>query len=222
MLKVLSLLLVAAPLVADPISDLRAVLQKYPAKSKFVASATFNVSQNAQEKAANVQNGSTTLEIESGAGGLAIRVPQAALDAAKSEEGSKKRDPKSATPTRLWSLSERTGSTSKATRSAISPKFSGWAASELKRRRRSKRRSTGTSANRMSLWPNARGRGWPSSLRRSGPSAVRRRRGGSPRARRRPAGRGGRRPGAASSSRPGSPLGGSRPCSTPAAPAPRA
>ena len=100
MLKVISLLLLAVPLAADPIDDLRATLQKYPAKSKFVASATFQVTQNAQEKAANAQNGSTTFDIESGNGGLEIRVPQAALDAAQSELGAKKRDAKSVTPTR--------------------------------------------------------------------------------------------------------------------------
>jgi len=100
MLRVLSLLLLAVPLAADPIGDLRAVLQKYPAKGKFVASANFTVAQNAQEKAANAQNGSTTLDIESGAAGLQIRVPPAALESARSEEGVKKRDPKSATPTR--------------------------------------------------------------------------------------------------------------------------
>jgi len=100
MLKVLALILLAAPLAADPIDDLRAVLQKYPAKAKFAASATFNVSQNAQEKAANAQNGSTDFDIEAGPRGLEIRVPQTALDAAESEEGVKKRDAKSPTPTR--------------------------------------------------------------------------------------------------------------------------
>jgi hypothetical protein len=100
MLKLISLILLAAPLAADPIDDLRAVLQKYPAKSKFAASATFNITQNAQEKAANAQNGATTFDIEAGSTGLEIRVPQAALDTAASEEGVKKRDPKSATPTR--------------------------------------------------------------------------------------------------------------------------
>ena len=100
MLRAILVFLLAAPLAADPIDDLRATLQKYPAKSKFVASATFQVTQNAQEKAANAQNGSTTFDIESGNAGLEIRVPQTALSAAESELGAKKRDAKSATPTR--------------------------------------------------------------------------------------------------------------------------
>ena len=100
MLKAISLLLLAAPLAADPIADLRATLQKYPAKSKFVASVTYQVTQNAQEKAANAQNGSTTFDIESGAAGFEIRVPGAALDAAATESDAKKRDIKAATPTR--------------------------------------------------------------------------------------------------------------------------
>src|SRR5262249_14188774 len=105
MLKILSLLLLAAPLAAEPIGDLRAVLQKYPAKAKFAASAAFQMTGNAQGGAANAQNGSTAFDVESGASGLVIRVPAAALEAAGSEEVAKKSDPKSPTPTRTSMVS---------------------------------------------------------------------------------------------------------------------
>ena len=92
-------LLVAQPLAADVLSDLRAVLQRYPAKAPFIASASVQVSGDSQG-VAGARTGATSFEVELGAAGLAIRVPSAALGAAVAEAGEKKRDPQNSTPTR--------------------------------------------------------------------------------------------------------------------------
>jgi len=83
----------------DPLSDLRAVLQRYPAKDPFAVSASLQVKGDAQGTA-DARAGSTSFEAEFGPGGLVIRVPTAALGAAESEAENKKRDPENLTPTR--------------------------------------------------------------------------------------------------------------------------
>src|SRR5438105_3088245 len=93
------LFLVAAPLAADSLSDLRTQLQRYPAKAPFIVTATVQVNGDSQG-VAGARSGSTNFEVEEGPAGLMIRVPPAALGAAESEAEEKKRDPENRTPTR--------------------------------------------------------------------------------------------------------------------------
>jgi len=94
-----SLFLVAPSLAADALSDLRTLLQRYPARAPFTASASVRVNGDSQG-VAGTRSGSTDFEVESGPAGLMIRVPPAALGAAESEVEEKKRDPQNSTPTR--------------------------------------------------------------------------------------------------------------------------
>src|SRR5690242_17731771 len=66
--------LLAPPVAADSLSDLRAVLQRFPAKAPFAATASVQVSGDSQG-VAGARSGSTNFEIESGPSGLTIRVP---------------------------------------------------------------------------------------------------------------------------------------------------
>jgi hypothetical protein len=91
--------LLAPPVAADSLSDLRAVLQRYPAKAPFTATASVQVSGDSQG-VAGARSGSTNFEVESGPSGLTIRVPRTALGAAETEAEEKKRDPQNITPTR--------------------------------------------------------------------------------------------------------------------------
>jgi hypothetical protein len=91
--------LLAFPAAAEPLSDLRAVLQRYPAKAPFAVSASLQVNGSSQD-VAGPRSGSTTFEAEFGPAGLVIRVPPAALGAAESEAENKKRNPENLTPTR--------------------------------------------------------------------------------------------------------------------------
>jgi hypothetical protein len=93
------LTLTAGPMAADSLSDLRAVLQRYPARAPFVVLATVQVNGDSQG-VAGARSGSTNFEVESGPAGLMIRVPPAALGAAETEAEEKKRDPENRTPTR--------------------------------------------------------------------------------------------------------------------------
>jgi len=93
------LILTAGPITADSLSDLRAVLQRYPARAPFVVSATVQVNGDSQG-VAGARSGSTNFEVESGPAGLIIRVPPSALGAAETEAEEKKRDPENRTPTR--------------------------------------------------------------------------------------------------------------------------
>src|SRR5438128_4563749 len=93
------LFLAAGPIAADSLSDLRTVLQRYPAKSPFVVSASVRVNGDSQG-VAGARSGSTNFEVESGPAGLMIRVPPTALGAAENEAEEKKRDPQNSTPTR--------------------------------------------------------------------------------------------------------------------------
>ena len=86
-------------MAADSLSDLRTVLQRYPAKAPFAASASVQVSGDSQG-VAGARSGTTSFDVELGPAGLAIHVPPAALGAAETEEEEKKRDPQNITPTR--------------------------------------------------------------------------------------------------------------------------
>jgi hypothetical protein len=93
------LFLTAAPIEADSLSDLRAVLQRYVAKAPFAASASVQVNGDSRG-VAGARSGSTNFEVDCGPAGLMIRVPPAALGLAESEAEEKKRDPENRTPTR--------------------------------------------------------------------------------------------------------------------------
>jgi hypothetical protein len=95
----LSALLAGFPAAGDPLSDLRASLQRYPANAPFTVSASLQVSGDSQG-VAGARAGSTTFEAENGPRGFTIRVPPAALGAAETEAENKKRNPENLTPTR--------------------------------------------------------------------------------------------------------------------------
>lgn len=100
LLRALPLLLFAVlPAQADPLSDLRAVLQKYPANEQFTVSASLQVKGDSQGMAGG-RTGSTNFEAEHGSHGLQIRVPPSALGMAETEAENKKRNPDTLTPTR--------------------------------------------------------------------------------------------------------------------------
>ena len=92
--------LVAFPAAADSLSDLRAVLQRYPAKVTFSASASLQVNEDSPD-VNGAHAGSTTFDVEFGPAGLMLRVPPSALGAAESEAANQKRDPEHRTPTRM-------------------------------------------------------------------------------------------------------------------------
>ncbi len=92
-------ILLAFPATAEPLSDLRTVLQRFPANGPFAVSATLQV--NGDSKGvAGARAGSARFDAEVGTGGLMIRVAPAALDAAENEAEKKKRNPENLTPTR--------------------------------------------------------------------------------------------------------------------------
>jgi hypothetical protein len=93
------LCLTAASVAADPLADLRMVLQRYPGNSPFAVTASVQASGDSQG-VAGARSGATNFEVELGAAGLLIRVPPTALDAAETEAEEKKRDPENRTPTR--------------------------------------------------------------------------------------------------------------------------
>src|SRR6185436_8088874 len=92
-------LFAALPAAGDPLSDLRAVLRRYPANAPFAASASLHVKGDSQD-VAGARAGSASFEVELGPAGLVIRVRPAALGAAESEAENKKRNPENLTPTR--------------------------------------------------------------------------------------------------------------------------
>lgn len=99
-LRTLALLLfLAVPAAADPLSDLRAVVQRYPANGPFLVSALLRVSGDSKG-VAGARTGSTTFEAEVGPRGLMIRVPPSALGQAEAEAEKKKRNAENLTPTR--------------------------------------------------------------------------------------------------------------------------
>src|SRR3954462_988351 len=79
----------------DPLSDLREVLRRFPARAPFAA--TVQVSGDPQSA---MRSAATTFEVEDGPGGLNIHLPPTALAAAEAEAEKKKRDPETLTPTR--------------------------------------------------------------------------------------------------------------------------
>lgn len=91
------MLMMAWPVAADSLSDLRQVLDRYPANAPFAASGTVHVNGGAQGAE---RGGSSRFEVESDTTGFAIRVLPDALQAAETEAAAKKRDPNSSTPTR--------------------------------------------------------------------------------------------------------------------------
>lgn len=91
------LVLMPAGALADPLSDLREVLNRYPAKGSFAATGTVRV-QGGGEGAA--RGGSSTFEVESGPTGFTVRMLPEEIEAAGAEAVAKKRDPNSPTPKR--------------------------------------------------------------------------------------------------------------------------
>jgi hypothetical protein len=87
------------PAAADPLADLRAVVQRYPANGPFIVSGTLQVSGDSKG-VAGARTGSTTFEAEVGARGLMLRVPPLALGQAEAEAERKKRNAENLTPTR--------------------------------------------------------------------------------------------------------------------------
>ena len=83
---------------ADPLSDLRAVLQHYPAKAPFAVSALLRVT--GQSADAGARAGTAKFEVEFDSGGMVLRTPPATLAAAAGEAQKKKHDADSLTPTR--------------------------------------------------------------------------------------------------------------------------
>src|SRR6266850_2208263 len=98
-LLLLSALLLGFPAAGDPLLDLRASLQRFPANAPFAVSASLRVRGDSQG-VAGARAGSTTFEAESGPRGFTIRVPPSALGAAETEAENKKRNPENLTPTR--------------------------------------------------------------------------------------------------------------------------
>lgn len=93
------LLFAVVPAAADPLSELRTVLQRYPANGPFIVSASLQVSGDSKG-VAGVRTGSTTFDAELGARGLMIRVSPSALGLAEAEAEHKKRNAENLTPTR--------------------------------------------------------------------------------------------------------------------------
>jgi hypothetical protein len=94
----LLLLLATLSLHADPLADLRSILQRYPAKTRFAASASLRVSGKSED--ADARAGSTRFDVTSEGGALALALPADTLNAAAAEADRKKRDTESPTPTR--------------------------------------------------------------------------------------------------------------------------
>jgi hypothetical protein len=90
----------AFPAMADPLADLRAILQRYPARTPFSAAASLQVSDDSED-VNGAHAGSTTFDVELGPSGLLLRVPPSALGAAEREAASQKLDPERRTPTRM-------------------------------------------------------------------------------------------------------------------------
>jgi hypothetical protein len=90
--------------MGDALSDLRTVLQRYPAKAPFTVLAAIQVKSDSQD-VAGTRGGATTFEADAGPAGLTIRVPPAALGAAEVEAAKKKHNPENLTPTRTAMVS---------------------------------------------------------------------------------------------------------------------
>lgn len=91
------LVLMPACALADALSDLRQVLNRYPANGSFAASGTVRVQGGAEGA---TRGGSSSFEVESGPTGFTIRVLPEEIEAAGAEAVAKKLDPNSPTPKR--------------------------------------------------------------------------------------------------------------------------
>ena len=65
---------------ADTLSDLRATLDRFPAKAPFAARATVRANAAAADDAS--RGGTSSFEIDSGPAGFSVRIPRTVLDAA--------------------------------------------------------------------------------------------------------------------------------------------
>jgi hypothetical protein len=90
--------LLAPAASAEPLSDLRATLQRYPARSPFGVSALLRVTGESAD--AGGRSGSAKFEVEFGPAGMILRTPPATLAAAAGEAQRKKTNADSPTPTR--------------------------------------------------------------------------------------------------------------------------
>ena len=93
----IALLLIALPLAADPLAELRQLLGRFPANTPFAASGRVQVHSGGE---GTTQGGTSSFEVESGPAGFVIRLLPAVLSAAEAEATAKKRAPNSPTPTR--------------------------------------------------------------------------------------------------------------------------
>ena len=91
--------LLAQSATADPLSDLRAVLARFPAASPFTAAVTVEVKGDSQGVAGS-RSGTSKFEVTTSGDGLLVRVPESELRAAANEAKAKKDDPNTRTPTR--------------------------------------------------------------------------------------------------------------------------
>ena len=83
---------------ADALSDLRGVLRRYPARSRFAAAASVRVSGKSADAGARAGSAAFQVDFESGA--MVLRTPPAVLAAATAEAQRKRIDADSPTPTR--------------------------------------------------------------------------------------------------------------------------
>lgn len=84
---------------ADALSDLRAVLARFPASSPFTVAATVEVSGDSAGVAGS-RSGSSKFEVTTSADGLVVRVPDSEVRSAAKEARAKKHDPNAITPAR--------------------------------------------------------------------------------------------------------------------------
>lgn len=96
-LLLFALLLIAPPVQADALADLRRTLERFPAVARFAATGTVEVRGGAEGAA---RSGQSTFEVESGSDGFRLRILPETIQAAENEALAKKRNPESPTPTR--------------------------------------------------------------------------------------------------------------------------
>jgi hypothetical protein len=93
-------ILLAAPLHADPLAQLRQVLARYPAKEPFRAEVSLQVRGDTQEREMADRRGATSFFVSDGPDGLSAEIPRPVLARASREATAKKSDPEALTPTR--------------------------------------------------------------------------------------------------------------------------
>lgn len=97
LIALVAALVAASPASADSLSELRATLQRYPAKKGFAATALLRVSGQSTDGA---RSGEAKFEVEFDSRGMVLRTPSSTLAAAAGEARKKKRDAESPTPAR--------------------------------------------------------------------------------------------------------------------------